>query len=926
MLSTAAGTLLLAIFTPFCIFALLVVKRYLCLAKPALTGFARLHLHRHPDTAPSLPTALDTPTEWLGLRTTGPFLVISDLRIDWRTLSIQIGSVHVLLPLTPAPATPATPATSASLARRAGIALLLRILQHISIGIGHVRMVVFDESSAAPLFFQLSLQEARVQLRAESGASLLEATQIAISDGRCHAHAVLALPGVRATRDPGTGRLGIRTHDACRLGINSTLLLFLASMRKQRPATDAPPAHWLGSCHVPRLHVRLDLPHVLGELRVFEAVECTLTDLAVRTAPPRCVVTCARATVDAVYDAQQVADRIFCPVDQLLQRGPQTLAGQTARIVTAVDAVLGNWSPALNYVSSDICGRWLDSILAGTPDWSMSADAATFARFASTLSFFGADANESVRTSFLRSYQSGQEPSYERSHEPSQQEPSHAHTHPNPNPNTHTPMHAALCVTALDVALPFEFPMANLVDHCVILVKAALQPLSQNTDSGYWAGDGDALFRGTWRIGFHADRTRIAIADDPFELRLCTIARTQAALAESRTRLEAALLQACPASRGRAPAGPDAAAQQRLARALATAPLGDTQVAPLLALHEQLQHRYAASMQAQRSAHVPPLLELLADGLSCSLAWDATWAGGRGSLHRLLNAMEGGALLAPADIADMTTCIGGFAQASARTLQLGLRDFARPVLLAPGCALLGPLVLLEAGVRDPSVLVRYPVRLPGTAGAVHVLRSILPLKLYHCVYASVADAQLCHVAASPNMGGPLAMLDRALDRCVKAAVEDPSPPLPGWDKLRYTLHGCHSRLRVQAPCLVTLAADASPPACTEHLALFFPAGLDLGARPGSRVRLATPGCSLHLHSQHLAPLRAFLQQQPPLWQWDQQGGPARDSLPLIHLTHTDLEIAFAITNTAGAPPVHHWLVRPVARANITPAQAVPRTP
>ena len=94
------------------------------------------------------------------------------------------------------------------------------------------------------------------------------------------------------------------------------------------------------------------------------------------------------------------------------------------------------------------------------------------------------------------------------------------------------------------------------------------------------------------------------------------------------------------------------------------------------------------------------------------------------------------------------------------------------------------------------------------------LRSILPLKLYHCVQASISPKDLVQATVC-LIGWDVCTPDRVIDRFVKSSTEDPSPPLPGWDKLRYNVHGCHSRLTIVSPCIISRIADSDPLSCTE---------------------------------------------------------------------------------------------------------------
>ena len=201
------------------------------------------------------------------------------------------------------------------------------------------------------------------------------------------------------------------------------------------------------------------------------------------------------------------------------------------------------------------------------------------------------------------------------------------------------------------------------------------------------------------------------------------------------------------------------------------------------------------------------LVDVAIDDFKLSLSWSPDYLGKTGSLSALLNHVESGNEITPETIKSLSTFLGGFADVSGSSVQVNLRNYSRPILLAPDLRFVGPVFLVEDGVKNPEVLIKFPVRvlpeglhssfsyLPST-GTIDVLRSILPLKFYHCVHSTISQPDLVQASVSPYWLGCIALLDRVIDRFVKASTEDPSPPLPGWDKLRYNIHGCHSRLTI----------------------------------------------------------------------------------------------------------------------------------
>lgn len=627
--------------------------------------------------------------------------------------------------------------------------------------------------------------------------------------------------------------------------------------------------------------------------------------------------------VTKIDDAEVLGKKHFCPVDKLLGRGPEQIAGQCRELIILKNILLCNWNQTNDLMRTSlpetVIFDWISSILSGSPICSIQNDTIDLSTISLDMSCFDDFKNrpiakEKLTFDFFKIQRS----------------------------KASTTLFGLL--DQFDFNIPFEFPISSLIDHSVVLFKAGWRPLSKKTERGYWIGDGDKFLKTSWAFNLQANRAKLSIEDDAFEAKISAISHFQRKLAESRSRLEPALLSEFPPSQSNdmSDVSPE---MRKLAKILTVSSdnITHNQAAAIIELNKNLFSEYRDLVSKSHLLTNWSLVDVAVDNLKLSLSWSPDYLGERGSLSSLLNRIENGNEITPQTIETLSTFLGGFADISGSDVQVNLRNYSRPILLAPDLRIVGPVFLVEDGVKDPEVLIKFPVRvlpeglhssfslLPSN-GTVDVLRSILPLKMYHCVHSTISQPDLVQASVSPYWLGCLALLDRVIDRFVKASTEDPSPPLPGWDKLRYNIHGCHSRLTISSPCIFSRIIDADPLSCTEVLNLSFPRGVDIGIIPGGIFVLKCPESSLSVDSQYLFNVHSALESSGPLYLWDlrvklEEGKKPRnisDSsldlsqntlIPIIKLSRTHLELRFKIKNVFNEDPSHHWSVRPIARSN-----------
>lgn len=720
--------------------------------------------------------------------------------------------------------------------------------------------------------------------------------------------------------------------------INVRLLFFVSSFLKSLPNSDVDnesdvtnyiPWPTLINVSVTGIFFKISLPETDPSIKYFESLQCIASRLNLLCFIPRNGIpkltlwlSCFKLVTKSAPKAL-LGSKHFCPIDYLLLRGPEYVAGLSKDLLVFESIILSNWSEKCPKTNSPVhfISDWIKSVLQGSPNCSIQSDyRSNFIVPELDLSFFD-DIKDCVSAAKLLTLQFFL------------------------NCSTIQNKTVYGVFEQLKGHVPFEYPVSSLIDHLVVLFKAGWRPLSKKTEQGYWIGDGDKFLKSDWAINLHIKRTIMSIEDDKFESKISAIMHFQRQIAESRCRLESALLSKI------TPSADVSVSPQlyRLAQCMSVTSdkISSNQVVPLINLQKSLFSEYRTLLQKTHLLTNWSLTDLSFEDLKVCLSWSPEYLGSDGSLSNLLNKIENGSQMTSESIENLSTFIGGFFDISGKSVQVNLRNYSRPILIAPSLHARGPMFMVEDGVKDPDVLIKFPVRvLPENSsssfshlpedGIVCVLRSIIPLKMYHCVHFTVDDSQLVQMTVSPYWLGCLALLDRVIDRFVKSSTEDPSPPLPGWDKLRYNVRGCHSRLTISSPCIISRILDSDPLSCREILSLSFPNGLDVGLTSSGNIVLNCPEASLTIDSQHLFRIKAALESSGPLHLWDLGVSPelsqptmlksrnfSRSSMdftsssviPIIKLSKTHLELSFKVKNIFNEEPCHHWTVHPIARSN-----------
>ena len=695
---------------------------------------------------------------------------------------------------------------------------------------------------------------------------------------------------------------------------------------------------------IPEIDFKLMLPETEAAIKYFKWLQFRFLSLDFqcflsKNCLPKLTAWLGRLEIVAKIDEKDsIGSKHFCPVDIYLNRGPKQVAGQRRELIIVQKILLTNWSVCKNQKRTSLpeifIYEWIASILNGSPSCSIHNETDETRNYIKPeLNMSGIEALWE-RESSLKNLLTLE---FFKSRSQSHDQDSLKRT-------------IFGILDQIDFYVPFEFPISSLIDHSVVLFKAGWRPLSKKTEQGYWIGDGDKFLKQDWAFNLQTKRSRIRIEDDAFETKISAISHFQRIIAESRSRLEPEILAKFPSDANKPPS---ISKMQNLAKIIAvtTDHVTPDQSMALIDLQKALFSDYRNLISKSHLLTDWPLIDLSIEDFKVSLSWSPDWLGENGNLSALLNQIEHSDQITPDAIDSLSTFIGGFFDISGTAVQLNLRNYSRPILIAPDLRIIGPMFLVEAGVKDPDVLIKFPVRVlpPQTNtnlnfkglpldGTVNVLRTILPLKMYHCVHATISQPELVQATISPYWLGCIALLDRVIDRFVKASTEDPSPPLPGWDKLRYNVLGCHSRLTISSPCMISRITDSDPLSCTEIMNLSFPRGVDIGLAPDSLTMLKCPEASLSVDSQHLYRVRAALEKSGPLHLWDldilpeSQNNNKKNSrnnsvdsefdflsqnnlIPIIKFSKTELQVRFEIKNVFNEVPSHHWTVRPVARSN-----------
>lgn len=764
----------------------------------------------------------------------------------------------------------------------------------------------------------------------------MQLEQIHISEMYCNNQTIIRADSLNCKQSDSFSYFEVSLDNSLSLNIEVAFLFFIASFIKIIIASESDEEYnpqntnlhpststasflpWSISLRIkiPNIKFKLILPETEEDSRFFSNLQVNFEnfDALCFLLPerlPKITFWSDLIRIIAVIDSENIGRKYFCPVDEMLGRGRTSAMGKSKELMSFEKITFCNWVPKnsnLTNIPPSSIQDMFASILNGS----------SICRSTHVLDIIDENdpqkflkdniSNKTSAFSFLK-------PSFfESLHDIQRLFFSH--------------------FEKFEFYIPFEFPISSLIDHSVVLFKAGWRPLSKKTERGYWIGDGDKFLRNDWTISITSAQARMRIGDDKFEVKLSYIGHCQRIIAESRNRSEMALIQ-------RQFSEPDTSklptsnfeASRSLANHLITSSdfVENRHVLPLIELHKSLFREYKSLINQSKALTDWSLLEFSIDDLKINSSWSPSYIGSH-QLHQLLNRIENGSELTNNSITDLATFVGGFFDLKGSSIQLNLRNYPRPVFLAPDLHIVGPLYLVEAGVKDPDVLVKFSVKIVPASlksnfeclpecGSVDVLRSILPLKLYHCVNIHISEPQLVQITVSPYWLGCLALLDRVLDRFVKSSTEDPSPPLPGWDKLRYNVRGCHSYLSIQSPCLISRIADSDPFFCDEMLNLSFPFGLNVGLVPDGIIQLNCPEVSLCLVSKHSFKLNAAHFASKPIRDWDFNMSKDRKSslmngIPTIRLTNTKLQLIFDVRNLFNELPVHHWSVSPTTRSTL----------
>lgn len=676
------------------------------------------------------------------------------------------------------------------------------------------------------------------------------------------------------------------------------------------PAKSASSEPILVRFSVPQIHIMFLLPETLSDTKIFCHLLFCLDNMSGSVfinepLEPKFTVFANSFRASAKYESSHMECKYFCPIDRLLNRDFLFLADKVVDLLQLDNVSLSNWTnaPACNDrctpISTELIQTLLSSILDKKVIWNTQTPA--IGNF-----------------EFIQAYarQSDYFPNYD-------------------DYTSSSLFYRKLCPSvrtlfghfdSVRAFVPFEFPFSNLLDHTIVLFKAGWRPLSRKTERGYWSGDGDKFLRNDWTLALKSKSIRIQFEDDQFEVRLSTIYHCHRKIADARVRLESALWEQIWTGNQDVDATEQLLADQLSVHKSKVPPQA---VKPLIELNKALFEQYRELVRHSRLADSNNLIEATINDIELNVSWSLDYLRGKG-LAELLNSIENGSNVNDEIVSRLATFLGGFFDVKTQHAQLSFRNFSRPVLLSPESRILGPLFLVEAPVRDPNVLVKFPVQvLPHSHmsnliipdnGVIDVLRSILPIKLYHCIHVAVSSTQLCQVSLSPFWMGCLGLVDRALDRFIKASTEDPSPPLPGWDKLRYNLLGIHSKISIAAPLLVSCIADSDPFISNELLEIAFPNGLDLSFTSKWHIELECYQATLGIKSVHLQNLNVAINGLESIATWDAEcfNGAFKgfNVLPIIKLSRTHLQLRLDIKNLHGDIPCDHWNVFPVARENL----------
>lgn len=796
-------------------------------------------------------------------------------------------------------------------------------------------IVTFGDTCSTEAFVAEVFAFENVEICKNSSSLLAFSTakleQLTIENDQVESELIFETKFADLSREWSLSKFDLYLLDKVSLNINVRFLYFLSSFIKSLETDENEdiktkefvlPWAMFFSLRVPEIDFKLILPETDPSVKYFKWLQFKFTKIDAKAFCSTASLPCLTAWLDTFELAVRIDDAIgaknFCPIDKLLGRGPEQVVGQTKKLITAEKVVLCNWNKNKQATSLpvSIINEWIKTLLDGTPLCSIKNDAIDLSSMEFDSSNFEPllDRTSAVPKITFEFFKFG-------------------------DIKASKSLYGFL--NQFDFNVPFELPISNLIDHSVVLFKAGWRPLSSKTERGYWIGDGDKFLRTDWNINLNAKHARLRVEDDAFETKLSAISHFQRKLAESRSRLEPVLLSEI--DNDGSENSNNNSNMYKLAKQLAvsTDEITASQATALIELNKTLFSEYKDLIGKSHLLTNWSLVDLAIDNLKASLSWSPEYLGSKGTLSALLNRIEDCDQIKLEDIDTLSTFLGGFLDLSGSDFEIHLRNYSRPILIAPDLRITGPVFLVEDGVKDPEVLVKFPVRVLSSGinscfpnlpaeGTVDVLRSILPLKLYHCVQASISPKDLVQATVSPYWLGCLALLDRVIDRFVKSSTEDPSPPLPGWDKLRYNVHGCHSRLTIASPCIISRIADSDPLSCTEVLNLSFPHGVDVGIVPGGSFVLKCPEASLNVDSQFLFPVRSALESSGPLHLWDLGVADVDNSnnfsnssldlsqntvIPTIKLSKTHLELKFQIKNVFNEDPCHHWTVRPISRSN-----------
>lgn len=467
----------------------------------------------------------------------------------------------------------------------------------------------------------------------------------------------------------------------------------------------------------------------------------------------------------------------------------------------------------------------------------------------------------------------------------------------------------ALLCSSMEFNVPFEYPLSTLIEDTAVMIKSPIMLFEPFVTPQKFN-----IFRHSWQLCLACPKLSWKFGDDPFEAKLWKIHQSKQFLATRFNRLERMFWRRLEKeSKSMTRPASETIPASSLAFAKSSS-FGDLIVENPCFLDKfrnmsiQMFDLYRKELGNRSEDACPGLMNVRIEDVSLNFKWSPEYLGLH-KIHDLLNAMENSSSgYTDEMIAKFSVSLGAFMEFSGHRLNIFLRDSEAEFVSADSFMISGPVFLLEEGAY-PQACLKVPVS-TGVSTArsnigsqfIDVIETVLPVKFFHSLSASLDGEYGFRAAFCPYWDGMFVGLDRAFDMLSKQTRES-SPKLAIWDKFRLMVHSTFGCMRSKAPCSFSFV-PGKVGALNESLIINLKSGFVFEQRPDGSyfefdefeglVESKNMSVLWHLLNSRLGSLNASARSSTNL-----------PLIKLIHFAKTKFKLVLDCKNKNGVAPIEH---------------------